>query len=157
MRGRFAPTDTSLTSTVNVNETIYAFECAATGQVVTLDVRNGLTTAVSDLDPAAGLIGGATPVIQGKRTDRRMTAVVGRHHRPTKTNVFLRGLVDASPAFPFAALTIKMSVCADFLVPDPAFGAVRPPESPAFTAGANARVGGFGAGRHYRNRHRQRE
>jgi len=56
-----APTDTSLTSTVNVNETLYAFD-AATGQVVTLDVTNGLTTAVSDLDPEAGVIGGATPV-----------------------------------------------------------------------------------------------
>jgi len=56
-----APTDTSLTSTVNVNETIYAFD-AATEQVVTLDVTNGLTTAVSDLDPEAGVIGGATPV-----------------------------------------------------------------------------------------------
>jgi len=61
-----APTDTSLTSTVNVDETIYAFD-AATGQVVTLDVRNGLTTAVSDLDPAAGLIGGATPVSPGEK------------------------------------------------------------------------------------------
>jgi hypothetical protein len=55
-----APTDTNLTSTVNVNETIYAFD-AATGQVVTLDVTSGLTKAVSDVDPAAGVIGGATP------------------------------------------------------------------------------------------------
>jgi hypothetical protein len=55
-----APTDTSLTSVVNVNETIYAFN-AETGEVVTLDVTNGLTAAASVLDPAAGLIGGATP------------------------------------------------------------------------------------------------
>jgi hypothetical protein len=61
-----APTDTNLTSVVNVSETIYAFD-AATGQAVTLDVRNGLTTAVSDLDPAAGPIGGATPVSPGEK------------------------------------------------------------------------------------------
>jgi hypothetical protein len=61
-----APTDTNLTSVVNVNETIYAFD-AATGQVVTLDVTNGLTTAVSDLDPTAGVIGGATPVRPGEK------------------------------------------------------------------------------------------
>jgi hypothetical protein len=35
--------------------------------VVTLDVRNGLTTAVSDLDPAAGPIAGATPVSPGEK------------------------------------------------------------------------------------------
>jgi hypothetical protein len=55
-----APTDLGLTSIVNMNDTIYAFS-AATGQVVTLDVTTGQTSAVSDLDPAAGLIGGATP------------------------------------------------------------------------------------------------
>jgi hypothetical protein len=56
-----APTDTNLTSIVNVNDTIYAFDAAA-GQVITLDVANGLTAVVSDLDPAAGVIAGATPV-----------------------------------------------------------------------------------------------
>ena len=56
-----APTDANLTTIVTVNETVYGFD-AATGQVVTLDLRNGLTTAVSDLDPAAGVIAGATPV-----------------------------------------------------------------------------------------------
>jgi hypothetical protein len=58
---RIAPTELGLTSIVNVNETIYAFS-VRTGQVVILDVRTGQTSAVSELDPAAGLIGGATPV-----------------------------------------------------------------------------------------------
>jgi hypothetical protein len=56
-----APTDDpNLTTIVNVNDTIYAFD-AWTGQVVTLDLTNGQTTAVSELEPAAALIGGATP------------------------------------------------------------------------------------------------
>jgi len=57
---RIAPTELGLTSIVNVNETIYAFS-VRTGQVVILDVSTGQTSAVSELDPAAGLIGGATP------------------------------------------------------------------------------------------------
>jgi hypothetical protein len=55
-----APTNSNLTSIVNVNDTIYAFDAAA-GQVVTLDVKNGQTTPVSEVDPAAGVIAGATP------------------------------------------------------------------------------------------------
>jgi hypothetical protein len=55
-----APTELGLTSIVNVNETIYAFS-VRTGQVVILDVSTGQTSSVSELDPAAGLIGGATP------------------------------------------------------------------------------------------------
>jgi len=55
-----APTDFGLASIVTVNDTVYALK-AATGQVVTLDVATGQTSAVSDLDPAARLIGGATP------------------------------------------------------------------------------------------------
>jgi hypothetical protein len=55
-----APTELGLTSIVNVNETVYAFS-VRTGQVVILDVSTGQTSAVSELDPAAGLIGGATP------------------------------------------------------------------------------------------------
>jgi hypothetical protein len=55
-----APTDTGLSSIVNVNDTIYAFR-AATGQVVTLDVTTGLTRVVSDLDPDAGVIAGSSP------------------------------------------------------------------------------------------------
>jgi hypothetical protein len=50
-----------LTTIVNVNETIYAFE-VATGQVVTIDMTSGRTTPVSRLHPNAGVIGGATPV-----------------------------------------------------------------------------------------------
>ena len=61
--GRATPvalTDTNLTSVVNVNDTLYAFN-AHTGQVVILDVMTGQITPVSDLDPAASLVGGATP------------------------------------------------------------------------------------------------
>jgi hypothetical protein len=56
-----APTDLNLTAAVNVNGTIYAFN-GATKQVVTLDITNGKTSFVSDLDPAAGLVLGAAPV-----------------------------------------------------------------------------------------------
>jgi hypothetical protein len=55
-----ASTDSNLTQVVNVNDTIYGFDAAA-GQVVTLDLTNGQSTFVSNLDPAAGVIGGATP------------------------------------------------------------------------------------------------
>ena len=55
-----APTELGLTSIVNVNETIYAFS-VRTGEVVILDVSTGQTSVVSELDPAAGLIGGAAP------------------------------------------------------------------------------------------------
>jgi hypothetical protein len=79
-----------------------------------------------------------------------MTAVSVATTGPTKTNVFLRGLVDTSPAFPFAALTIKMSVCTDFLVPDPAFGAIHPPGRLAFTAASQRARRWIGAGRRYR-------
>jgi hypothetical protein len=54
-------TDLGLITIVNVNGTVYGFS-GATNQVVTLDVTNGQTSAVSDIDPAAGLIGGATAV-----------------------------------------------------------------------------------------------
>jgi hypothetical protein len=54
-----APTSSSnLTSIVNLNDTIYAFDAAA-GQVVTLDISSGKTTPVTDLDPDAGVIAGA--------------------------------------------------------------------------------------------------
>jgi hypothetical protein len=55
-----APTALNLSAAVNVNGTIYAFNAAA-NQVVTLDLANGKTDFVSDLDPAAGLVGGASP------------------------------------------------------------------------------------------------
>jgi PEP-CTERM motif len=34
-----------------------------TNQIVTLDVANGRTSFVSDIDASAGLIGGAAPVV----------------------------------------------------------------------------------------------
>jgi hypothetical protein len=55
-----APTETPLSATVNVNDTIYGFN-GLTGQVVVLDVTNGHTTLVTDLDPEAGVIAGAVP------------------------------------------------------------------------------------------------
>ena len=61
--GRAAPiggTDDNLTGIVNLNDTVYAFDVAS-GKVVTLDVTNGRTAPVSDLDPAAGVVVGATP------------------------------------------------------------------------------------------------
>jgi hypothetical protein len=68
-----APTVLGLTSIVNVNDTIYAFN-AAMGKVVTLDVTTGQTSfpPVSDLDATAGVIAGATPArpIPGPATGR---------------------------------------------------------------------------------------
>jgi hypothetical protein len=55
-----APTETTLSSIVNVNDTIYAFN-ASTGQVVILDVTSGQTTVVTDVDPAVGVVAGAAP------------------------------------------------------------------------------------------------
>jgi hypothetical protein len=60
-------------STVDVNGTLYAFQGTISStynffdpgpliQVVTLDVTNGNTSVVTDLDPAAGAIFGASPV-----------------------------------------------------------------------------------------------
>ena len=54
-----APTEATLSSIVALNDTIYAVN-AWTGQVVTLDVATGNTTAIADVDPAAGVIAGAT-------------------------------------------------------------------------------------------------
>jgi hypothetical protein len=55
-----APTDSSLSSIVNVNGTVYGFDAAA-GEVVTLDLTNGQTKVVSKVDAVAGVIVGATP------------------------------------------------------------------------------------------------
>jgi outer membrane protein assembly factor BamB len=54
------PTSSTLSSILNVNDTIYAFD-AGTGEVVTLDLKNGHTKRVSELDPAASVVAGATP------------------------------------------------------------------------------------------------
>jgi len=55
-----AATTLTLGATVDLNGTIYSFE-NMTSQVVTLNLANGNTSAVSDFDPNAGLIGGAAP------------------------------------------------------------------------------------------------
>jgi hypothetical protein len=55
-----APTETTLSVIVNVNDTIYAFN-GLPPQVEVLDVTNGHTTVVTDLDPAAEVIAGAAP------------------------------------------------------------------------------------------------
>ena len=52
------PTDLGLTSIITVSGTIYAFS-GASNQIFTLNLLNGHTTFVSDLDPAAGLVLGA--------------------------------------------------------------------------------------------------
>jgi hypothetical protein len=55
-----APTDTNITATVNVNDIIYGFD-PVLGQVVTINLTNGDTTPVTDVDSALGVVGGATP------------------------------------------------------------------------------------------------
>lgn len=59
---------TSLTSTTfglstitNVNGTLYAFDVPMSSEL-TLNLKSGTTSYVSDTDPAIGLVGGATPV-----------------------------------------------------------------------------------------------
>ena len=55
------PTDLNLSAAVQVNGTVYAFN-AATSELVKLSLTNGNTTFVSNVDPSAGLISGASPV-----------------------------------------------------------------------------------------------
>lgn len=55
-----APTDIGLVTIVSVNGIAYGFN-GVTSQVVAVDVSNGQTTFFSDIDPAAGLVGGASP------------------------------------------------------------------------------------------------
>lgn len=57
-----APVDLGLITVLNLNGTVYGFS-GVTGQIVTLDVTNGIATAVSDIDPSLGLIGGAAPSV----------------------------------------------------------------------------------------------
>jgi hypothetical protein len=59
---RVAPTVPGLSATVDVNGTFYAFK-ADTGELLTLDLTNGNTGFVSNIDPAAGLILGAAPAV----------------------------------------------------------------------------------------------
>jgi hypothetical protein len=56
-----ASTDLGLISITDVNGTVYAFN-GATNQLVTLDLTDGKTTFVRDIDPSLGLIEGATAV-----------------------------------------------------------------------------------------------
>ena len=55
-----APTELGLLTIVNVNDTIYAFD-AINNRFVVLELESGRTQAVSNLDPSAGLVCGATP------------------------------------------------------------------------------------------------
>lgn len=59
---RVAPTLPALSATVDVNGTFYAFK-ANTRQLLTLDLSNGNTRFVTNIDPAAGLIVGAAPAV----------------------------------------------------------------------------------------------
>jgi PEP-CTERM motif-containing protein len=54
------PTDFGLSAGVEVNGTAYAFN-APLREVVTLDLATGKTAFVSDLDPAVGIVTGASP------------------------------------------------------------------------------------------------
>ncbi|MBV9611457.1 MAG: hypothetical protein JO091_03255 [Acidobacteriaceae bacterium] len=56
-----APTLTPLNAFVNVSGTEYGFD-GNLGEVVSLNLTNGNTTAVSNYDPSAGLVSGAAPV-----------------------------------------------------------------------------------------------
>jgi outer membrane protein assembly factor BamB len=55
------PTAFALDTVVGINGTFYAFK-NDTSQIVTLNLANGSTTLVTDLDPSAGLVFGASPV-----------------------------------------------------------------------------------------------
>lgn len=55
-----APMETGVSTIVNVNDTIYGFN-GSTGQIVVLDVTNGHTTVVTDVDPEVAPIAGAVP------------------------------------------------------------------------------------------------
>jgi hypothetical protein len=59
---KIASTDLGLITIVDLNGTIYGFS-GVTNQVVTLDVTNGTTDFVSNIDASAGLIGGAAPAV----------------------------------------------------------------------------------------------
>ena len=58
---KIASTDLGLITITNLNGAVYGFD-GLTGQVVTLDVTNGNTSVVSDIDSALGLIGGAAAI-----------------------------------------------------------------------------------------------
>jgi len=55
-----APTDLGLLTIVNVNDIVYAFD-SDNGRFAILDLETGRTQPVSNLDPSAGFVCGATP------------------------------------------------------------------------------------------------
>jgi hypothetical protein len=57
-----APTETTLSTIVNVKDKIYAFN-GITGEVDILDPTTGSTTPTTTLDPSAGVIAGAAPAV----------------------------------------------------------------------------------------------
>ncbi len=59
-----APTDVGLLTVVNVRDTTYAFD-SVHDRFVTVDPATGKTNAISDLDPSAGFVCGATPARSG--------------------------------------------------------------------------------------------
>jgi hypothetical protein len=59
---KIASTDLGLITITDLNGTIYGFN-GVTNQVVTLDVTNGTTSFVSNIDASAGLVGGAAPTV----------------------------------------------------------------------------------------------
>ncbi len=61
MTARLAPLGLALVTTVDVNGTFYSFK-GDTSELLTLDLSNGTTRFVTNIDPAAGLIFGASPV-----------------------------------------------------------------------------------------------
>ena len=54
------PTTQALTAVTEVNGTFYAFD-VGTQQLLTLDLANGQTSLVTDVNPVLGYIEGATP------------------------------------------------------------------------------------------------
>jgi outer membrane protein assembly factor BamB len=63
-----APTSSTLSTVVEVSDTVYAFDPLA-GQVLTLDVTTGQTTPVSTVDAAVGVVAGAVPARPAERVD----------------------------------------------------------------------------------------
>lgn len=59
-----APTQVGLLTIVNANDTVYAFD-APNDRFLVLDPETGRTRVASNLDPAAGLVCGATPARPG--------------------------------------------------------------------------------------------
>jgi hypothetical protein len=59
---QIASTDLGLVTVFNLNGTVFGFN-GSTGQIMTLDVTNGITSAVSNIDPSVGLIAGAAPSV----------------------------------------------------------------------------------------------